>query len=116
MTVWTVVLVVSMATPIPTPWMRMAIPDDQMPARLLPITSTEITLFAPRELSRAQGPSAAASRTDVAAPEHTGVADWRLVATGIYVLVGSTMMIRLLIGLLLMRRALGDHPGSVKRE
>src|SRR6516225_7852202 len=100
-----------MAMPILTPWMRMAIPDDQMPARLLPITSTEITLFVPRELSRAQGPSAAASRTDVAAPEHTGVADWRLVATGIYVLVGSTMMIRLLIGLLLMRRALGDHPG-----
>jgi hypothetical protein len=84
MTVWTVVLVVSMAMPMLTPWMRVTIPADQMPARLLPIVSAEVSLIAPSVLPRAQGYPVAALPADVAAPEQAGVADWRPSATGAY--------------------------------
>jgi hypothetical protein len=81
MTVWTVVLVVSMAMPLLMPWMRVTIPADQMPVRLLPIVSADVSLIAPPVLPRAQG-SLVAAGADVAAPEQAGVADWRLLATG----------------------------------
>jgi beta-lactamase regulating signal transducer with metallopeptidase domain len=102
MTVWTVALVVSMTMPLLTPWMRVTIPADQMPAHLLPIVSADVPVIAPPMLL--QGSHVAASPADVGAPEQGSVADWRLLATGAYIVAGGAMMVRLLIGLLLMRR------------
>jgi len=108
MMIWTVVLVVSMAMPMLTPWMRVTIPADQMPVRLPLIMSADVSLIAPPVLPRAQDSWVAASPANVAAPEQAAVGvDWRLLATVAYVMVGGAMMVRLLIGLLLMWRVVG---------
>jgi beta-lactamase regulating signal transducer with metallopeptidase domain len=105
MTVWTAVLLVSMATPVLMPWMRVTIPVRERPAQLQTITWADIPWSSVRQALAPAARPVVASPPRVAAaavPAHSG--DWRLLAIGIYVVVGSAMMLRLLIGLMLMGR------------
>jgi beta-lactamase regulating signal transducer with metallopeptidase domain len=105
MTVWTAVLVVSMAMPGLTPWMRVTIPIQERPPQLQTITWTNIPWSSVSQaLAPAARPAVAASPPPVVAavPAHSG--DWGLLAIGIYVVVGSAMLLRLFFGLMLMGR------------
>jgi beta-lactamase regulating signal transducer with metallopeptidase domain len=104
MTAWSVVLIVSMAMPVLTPWMRVTIPSDEASARLVKIPWTNVPWVnvpwaVPQASTPAERPAVVASEPNAVAPAATG--DWRSLATGIYVVVGGAMMLRLLIGLLL---------------
>ena len=104
MTAWSVVLIVSMAMPLLTPWMRVTIPSDEVSARLVKIPWTNVPWMnvpwtVPQVSTPAERPAVVASEPDAVAPAAAG--DWRSLATGVYVVVGSAMMLRLLIGLLL---------------
>jgi hypothetical protein len=102
MTAWSVVLIVSMAMPVLTPWMRVTIPADEPSARLVKIAWTDVPWVAPRAPTAAERPAVAASEPDAVIPAPPRAVDWRLLATGVYVFVGSAMMLRSLIGLMLM--------------
>jgi beta-lactamase regulating signal transducer with metallopeptidase domain len=109
MAVWTAVLLVSTAMPALTPLMRVTIPNNRIPARWLPVASAQASWRALRRIAPphlAPAPiavaAAAASTPDVPAPAPVAAADWRAVATAIYLAVAGALMLRLLIGLLLM--------------
>jgi hypothetical protein len=102
MSAWSAVLIVSMAMPALTPWMRVTIPADQASAQLVKITWADVPWAVPRAPKPAERPAVAASGPDAVAPAPPHAVDWRLLATGVYVFVGSAMMLRLLIGLMLM--------------
>jgi hypothetical protein len=102
MTAWSAVLIVSMAMPVLTPWMRVTIPADEASAQLVKIAWMDAPWIVPRAPTPAERPAVAASEPDAVAPAPPRAVDWRLLATGVYVFVGSAMMLRLLIGLMLM--------------
>jgi beta-lactamase regulating signal transducer with metallopeptidase domain len=109
MTVWTAVLVVAMAMPGLTPWMRLMVPADRMPAPLLPIAATDAAVTdAVASAAAAIGTAPAASETDAAPAvlDHSPLAalDWRSLATGVYAVIAGVMLLRVLIGLLLMEQ------------
>jgi beta-lactamase regulating signal transducer with metallopeptidase domain len=103
MTAWSVVLIVSMAMPALTPWMRVSIRADQASEQLVKVAWADVPWIAPRAPRLAERPSAVAPVLDAIAPAPNVAWDWRWLATGIYVCVGSAMLLRLLIGLVLMR-------------
>jgi hypothetical protein len=103
MTAWSVVLIVSMAMPALTPWMRVTIPAHAASARLVKLAWADVPWIASPAQRPAARPAAAASGTDAVAPAPAPAWDWRWLATSMYVCVGSAMLLRLLIGLVLMR-------------
>jgi bla regulator protein blaR1 len=116
MTAWTVVLIVSMAMPLLTPWMKVTIPADQAP-RLVKITWTEVPGITPQPAQRS---AVAVSQPDVVVPPPTHAGEWWTWATGVYVVVGGAMMLRLLMALMLMwhvaraARPVGDTGADVR--
>ena len=120
MTAWTVVLLVSLAMPMLTPWVRVTIPAEEPPARLVKIIWTNVPGDAPRAPTQTVIPAVAASQPDVvvasppdgvamsqpeivAAPPAHGL-DWLALAAVIYVVVAGVMLLRLFIGSMLMWR------------
>jgi beta-lactamase regulating signal transducer with metallopeptidase domain len=108
MTAWSVVLIISMAMPALTPWMRITIPADEASVPLVKIEWTDVPGIAPSAPTPAARSAAAASEMDAVAPAPVPAWDWRWLATGIYVCVGGAMLLRLLIGLVLMRRVVRE--------
>jgi BlaR1 peptidase M56/Domain of unknown function (DUF3471) len=120
MSAWTAVLLVSLAMPALTPWMRVTVPIHE-PPRLVKISWTNVPGIAPRtatprstpqhpavELPRP--PAAASHANDLPAAPPSGI-DWWLLATVIYVVIAGAMLLRSLIGLLLMWRVVhAAHP------
>ena len=114
MTAWTMVLLVSLAMPMLTPWMRVTIPLPPAPPSTVKITWTElpgITTQMPQRVERA-GSAPTPDRT-VAAPPRGG--EWPSWPIGLYLVVSGAMLLRLLAGLTLMwlvvraaRRVRGD--------
>jgi len=123
MTAWTVVLLVSLAMPALTPWMKVTIPIYEHPARLVKITWTNVAEAggfsekASKIPAQAAAPGplvAAAASPEASTPQQPDVGtavlaylpslDGRLLATGIYLFVASVMLLRLLIGMILMWR------------
>ena len=127
MTAWTVVLLVSLAMPMLTPWVRVTIPAEEPPARLVKITWTNVPGETPRAPTKTVIPAVAASQPDVvtasrpdgvamsqpevvAAPPARGL-DWLALAAAIYVVVAGVMLLRLFIGSMLMWRVVrAAHP------
>jgi beta-lactamase regulating signal transducer with metallopeptidase domain len=118
MMAWTVVLAVSLAMPVLMHWMTVTIPSrpapptaviDQAYPVALPRRSPE-----PKELSPGRtDPLPSSERLDVdrdsdAARDGTRFAaiDWQALATGIYVVVATGLLLRLLAGLALTWRVL----------
>lgn len=98
MTVWTIVLVVSVATPALTPWMKIAVPIPEPQASIVwqtdvrPSSRTELIGVRPEPVAPSQAaPSKTASSGD----------SWEIWATVLYVVGASAMLIRLVIGLVL---------------
>jgi hypothetical protein len=109
MTVWSVVLIVSMAMPALTPWMRVTIPSDEASPQLVKVAWADVPWIVPKKApTPAEQPAVAAqpaasartavtaSETDAVTPAPPHAWDWRWLATGIYVFVGSAMLLRLL--------------------
>jgi beta-lactamase regulating signal transducer with metallopeptidase domain len=102
MTAWSVVLIVSMAMPALTPWMRVTIPwDEAASTRLVKITWTNVPGTVLEASTPAERPAVVVSKPNALAPAPARAIDWHLLATGVYVVVGGAMMLRLLIGLTL---------------
>jgi beta-lactamase regulating signal transducer with metallopeptidase domain len=102
MTAWSAVLIVSMAMPVLTPWMRVTIPTDEASSQLVKIAWADVPWAISQAPTPAERPTVAASAPDAVAPAPPRAVDRRLLATGVYVFVGGAMLLRLLIGLMLM--------------
>jgi hypothetical protein len=100
MAAWTVVLVVSLAMPALTPWMRVTIPSPPL-ARM---TWTDVPRAAPAPEAPLPVVAAAAlqPQPDDKASRPSHAVDWSFWARCIYVLVAGAMVLRLLTGLMLM--------------
>jgi beta-lactamase regulating signal transducer with metallopeptidase domain len=123
MTAWTVVLVASLAMPVLMHRLTVTIPAATPPLRV--IESLASTLSGPLSEETeilAQGPPAlprAAEPGDVQSPHPVTTDpvdqrgrgwlgfDWRILATGVYLVVAAVMLLRLLTGLLLSFRMVG---------
>jgi hypothetical protein len=107
MTAWTVVLIVSLAMPLLTPWMRITTPADIRPAPMVSITWTAVPQ-AWTDDTAVSTPVLPADRPGEApepAPPTRAVVpaiDWRWVAFFGYAAVGGALLVRLLAGLVLM--------------
>jgi hypothetical protein len=108
MTIWTVVLAVSLVMPALTPWMKVTIPRHSSPLRAEKTAWIDISELPPIILS-----TPAASLETRAAQELPPASsramralgpDWRLVAATIYLFAGGILLLRLGVGLVLMRR------------
>jgi hypothetical protein len=101
MTAWSVVLIVSMAMPLLTPWMRLTIPGGHVSPRLVKVAWTEVPWIVPRAPRPAEPPAAIAPAPDATAPAPSRAPilarDWRWLANGVYVSVCGAMLLRLLI-------------------
>jgi hypothetical protein len=104
MTAWTVVLTVSLAMPVLTPWMRVTIPRSGPPLRVetaawidIPPIILSTPAVSPETPAAQKLQPAAAKAMPARSP------DWRLIATGIYLLAASILLLRLLIGLVAVR-------------
>jgi hypothetical protein len=122
MTVWSVVLVASLAMPLLMRWVTVPLPASPAPPQLArivwaspalplslpfvatapspawqaPMEPTAHALTPPASLP----PAAAAPRFDAS----SGAFDWRLAATAVYVAVAALLLLRLLLGLVLTWR------------
>jgi hypothetical protein len=102
MTVWTVVLAMSLAMPTLTPWMRVTIPaywSAAPAAAIAPANVPPIALTAPMPAEPAAGSESLSQGVAVESPH---AFEWRVWATRAYLLVGGAMLLRLLMGLAIM--------------
>jgi BlaR1 peptidase M56/Domain of unknown function (DUF3471) len=122
MTVWSVVLIASLAMPLLMRWVTVPLPASPAPPQLakivwaspaLPLslpfvaTASSPARQAPMELTAPALappalplPAAAAPRFDAS----SGALDWRLAATAVYLAVAALLLLRLLVGLVLTWR------------
>jgi hypothetical protein len=89
-----------MAMPVLTPWMKVTIPAGDASPRLVKIAWNDVPWIVPHAPPPAARPAVAAPVLDAVSPARA--ADWRWLATGVYAFVGSAMLLRLLIGLIIM--------------
>jgi hypothetical protein len=100
MTVWTVVLLVSLTMPILTPWMTISLP--RAAPRTVKITWIELPGITDQIPRRSERADVAAPPLDSAAPAPPGRGEWQSWAIGLYLFVSGAMLLRLLVGLTLM--------------
>jgi len=107
MTVWTAVLIASLAMPVLTPWMKVTLPAASPWTSPAEIAWVRVPWIAASPAMPAESPSAASPQPYLApsAPSHP--VDWRLAATGIYALVSGVMLLRLFAGVMLTWRVVG---------
>ncbi|WP_407177506.1 M56 family metallopeptidase [Bradyrhizobium sp. STM 3562] len=107
MTIWTMVLCVSLAMPLLTPFMRLPLPADLVPTRAQPVLSTlppQEGILPPAPLTASQPIDETRTvSTDGRAATALSI-DWLRSATAVYLLVAGAMIMRLLIGLAIMCR------------
>jgi hypothetical protein len=102
MTVWTVVLLVSLSMPILMPWMTIPLPPAA--PRTIKITWIELPGITDQIPRRSERADVAAPPPDSAAPAPPGRGEWQSWAIGLYLFVSGAMLLRLLVGLTLMWR------------
>jgi hypothetical protein len=102
MTVWTVVLLVSLTMPILTPWMTIPLP--LAAPRTVKITWIELPGITDQIQRRSERADVAAPPPDSATPAPPVRGEWQSWAIGLYLylFVSGTMLLRLLVGLTLM--------------
>jgi BlaR1 peptidase M56 len=102
MTVWTVVLLVSLTMPILTPWMTIPLPPAA--PRTVKITWIELPGITDQIPQLPERADVALPAPDSAAPAPPGRGEWQPSAIGLYLylFVSGAMLLRLLVGLTLM--------------